>query len=855
MSWRPNGLARASIRFRPSSFVGAFVALFFASATVSAAALFLQTGITAGAETDRFAGTPVVVAAEDEVSQRQDDGWTATVPLTDRPLVDADLVDLLAEVPGVAAVVPDVAFPVVPADTPAAGASWAAEAWSATALEDGASGPATGAPGSGEVVLGTAAAEAAGVRTGDRVRLGSASGTGTFTVAAVRDAAAGQVQAWFADADAPALAGHPGRVDALALHAAEGVTPGELSHAVGTALADAPAPATGFVVATGDERGEVETPGFAATKETLTAIGGSLGGVLLVVAVFVVMSTTSLAVEQRSRELALLRAIGSTPRQLRRTVATEAALVALLAAPLGLVPGVLIGHWLLGQMTERGYLVPGVELDTGAIALGATVLIVAGAALLAGLLAARRPARIRPAEALREATLAGSRLGPLRWVFGLLALAGSVPLAIVSATAPGDLGMGLSATVVMTLLLAVGLLGPVLAAAISWAVTPLLDRLGAPGRLAASNGRTNARRLASAITPLVMAVAFAGTMLFLQESVQRATTVQREAALVADTVVTPAGVGLPAEVPEEMAELPGVQAAVGVLSTSVVTGSAGELLQQTAAGLTGDPADVARALDVGLRDGDLTGLRPGTGTDDDGTVALDATLADSLDATVGEPVELIAPDGTRLHPEVTAVYSRGLGVAALLLPLETLRAHVPADVVTQVLVRHDGPVGDAQRSALAELAGPAADVTGAAASLAGAQAAGAQDSWLNNVFAAALAGFAAIAAANTLVMIALARQREVALLGMIGATRRQVLRTARLEALVVSGAAVVLGSSIAWGTLQPSVRGATGAAPYVPLPVAAALLGGVVVLALVCTGAPTRALLRRSRAAAAGNRE
>jgi putative ABC transport system permease protein len=104
-------------------------------------------------------------------------------------------------------------------------------------------------------------------------------------------------------------------------------------------------------------------------------------------------------------------------------------------------------------------------------------------------------------------------------------------------------------------------------------------------------------------------------------------------------------------------------------------------------------------------------------------------------------------------------------------------------------------------------------------------------------------------------MITLARRREVGLLGMVGATRRQVLRTARLEALVVAGAAVVLGSVIAWGTLLPSVRGATGAGPYVPPLLAAAVLAGVVVLALVCTGLPTRVVLRGARAGAFGTRE
>ncbi|PZA21568.1 FtsX-like permease family protein, partial [Modestobacter versicolor] len=458
-------------------------------------------------------------------------------------------------------------------------------------------------------------------------------------------------------------------------------------------------------------------------------------------------------------------------------------------------------------------------------------------------------------EALRESATTGGRLGPLRWVLGLVALAGSVPLLILSATSAGDLGMGLGATVVLALLLAVGLLGPVVAGLVARAVEPLLDRLGAPGRLAAANGRANNRRLASALVPLVMAVAFAGTLLLLQGSLQRATTEQREAALQADTVVTSTGAGLPAELVEEAAGLPGVQAAVGVLPSSVVAGSAGELMSHSAAGLTGDLDDVALALDVGVQDGDLAALRPGTGDGDDGTVALDALFAGSLDASVGDEVQLYAADGAPLQLQVVALYTRGLGVASALLPLETVAPHAPSDRLEQLLVRHDGPVTATGRAALADLVGPGGSLTDRETATVEQRAAGAQDSWLNNVFAAGLAGFAAIAAANTLVMVALSRRREIGLLGMIGATRRQVLRTARLEALVVAGAALGLGAAISWVTLQPAVQGATGSGPYVPLPVAAGIAGGVLVLTLVCTWAPTRLLLRRPRAAAVGTRE
>src|SRR6201999_44984 len=90
------------------------------------------------------------------------------------------------------------------------------------------------------------------------------------------------------------------------------------------------------------------------------------------------------------------------------------------------------------------------------------------------------------------------------------------------------------------------------------------------------------------------------------------------------------------------------------------------------------------------------------------------------------------------------------------------------------------------------------------------------NAWANNVMAAVLGGFAAVAAANTLVMTVLDRRREVALLRLAGTTRRQVLGMVRREALLVTAAGLLIGGAIAWITLVPIARGLTDASPYVP---------------------------------------
>ncbi len=117
-------------------------------------------------------------------------------------------------------------------------------------------------------------------------------------------------------------------------------------------------------------------------------------------------------------------------------------------------------------------------------------------------------------------------------------------------------------------------------------------------------------------------------------------------------------------------------------------------------------------------------------------------------------------------------------------------------------------------------------------------------SWANTVMAAVLGGFAAVAAANTLVMTVLDRRREVGLLRLAGTTRRQVRGMMRWEGLLVAATGLLVGGAIAWITLVPITRGIAGAAPYVPLGTALPLAAGTVVLSLAATGLPARALLR-----------
>ena len=872
-----NGLARASVRFRPASFAGSFVALLFASAIVTASGTLLQTGLTAHLAPVRYASTPVLVAADQSVRisvEHGKDASTTSMPLPETARVDAVLAQRIAAEPGVAGAAADFTFPLLLSPTaartdgssaqpPLTGRPFSA---AAETLPAGTAALTAGsAPGPGEVALDSDAAQAAHLTVGDRITLtapGTPESAGVTGAASYRisgliadQGAPGEAaNAWFADDVAGRLSGHPGLADTIAVQPRGGVGTAELARQVRQAVGPGPQ------VLTGNARATVEQPQLGEAREMLTSLGGSFGGIATMTAIFVVMGTVALAAGQRGREFALLRAIGATPRQIRRTIATEAMLLAPTAGALGILPGLALARWWLGQLVARGVVPAGVSLSVGPVPMLAAVGAGLLAALGAGYLAARRPAKLRPSQALGEAAVERVRPGVVRTVLGAVALAGGVVLATVAAQQAGDAAANTALGVVMCFLLAVALLGPLLARLAATVLgLPLRSGCaGAAGSLAADNTRANARRLASAITPIVMVTAFCGTLLFLQSTISHVSAQQVRSGIVADQVLGSAGPGLPAGVAGQAARVPGVDAAVGVLRSSAVYRSGDTLASVSVLGVSGDPAQLPRVLDLGVRSGSLDALGgTGDGTGDGAavrTVALDVQLAGNLGVKVGDPVPLWLGDGTQVRPTVVATYQRGLGLGQVLLPRAALADHVAASFDSQVLVS-DAPGADrgAVAAALGRLGVPALTVTDAGGF--GVQADHEQSisNWANAVMAAVLGGFAAVASANTLVMTVLDRRREVGLLRLAGTTRRQVRRMLRWEALLVATTGLLLGGAIAWTTLVPVTRGITGSSPYIPTAVALPLATAVVLLALGSTALPGRALLRgRPVEAAAG---
>ncbi|MFG2716795.1 ABC transporter permease [Streptomyces sp. NPDC048416] len=813
----PNGLARAALRFKPSAFAGTFVALLMAAMIVSACGLLLATGLTASVPPQRYAAAPVVVAADQSLHYTigsGEDRDDESLAFPDRVRLDDSLVAKAASAPGAAAAIADLAVPVRTGNN----VRVTAHTWASTAFTSPGTKPASGtAPRPGEAVTTTGT-------VGERITLDTPGGRREFRISGTAGAP-GSSDIWLNDADARTLSGHPGKVDAIAVLPKPGTSTATLAAQVERAVG------RGALVHTGDDRATVEDGTIAQAKEMLVGLGGSFGGVAAMVAVFTAAGTVALSVGQRRREYALLRAIGATPRQIRRTIATETFLVAPLAGLLGCLPGIALATWWFGRLRDKGAIPPGVDLSLTVLPLAIAVATTVLTALGAGAAAARRPSKIKPGQALAESAVESLRPGWIRTPLGVLSLVGGCACAGFAASETGENAANAALGVVLLFMLAVASLGPQLARVCAAVLGLPLRATGASGSLAAANTRTNARRLASAITPIVLAMAFSSVLVFMHTSEDKAIEDQQRAAIIANRVVTdPAG--LPSDAVARAAATPGVETAVGLTRTSVLIpdGGTGYTPREASVqGVTGTGADLAKVQDLGVRAGSLAALAPGT-------AAVDSSLADAAHVRPGDRLALLLPDGTKAAPKIVATYERGLGLAQVTLPQGDLKAHLSAPNPTTLLARAT-PAAAAPLAALGHVTDAAGYATAQSTDRA-------VNAWANTVMAAVLGGFAAVAAVNTLVMTVFDRRRELGTLRLIGTTRRQVLSMIRWEALLVVAAGVVIGTAIALATLVPMMNGLTGHAPYVPPLLYGSFAGAILVLGLAATGLPARAALK-----------
>jgi putative ABC transport system permease protein len=826
-------IAILSARGRLGTFAGALVALFAASVLAMAWGMQFEAVLRAAPPVERYAGAAAVLTGQQRVGPERD------VLLTERARVSTALVSRLAAVPGVRAAIGDVSIPAV-----LGGKSAVAHGWSSAALT-----PYTLSAGrpparADEVVTGYQAA------LGARLRLAADDPVHTVTVVGIarpRHPVARQAAIFLSDAEAGRLAGHPGRVDAIGLLPGSGF---DLSRV--RAVADGPAAdgatGTSAEVLTGAARGQAEYPELRQARTTLIPVTAAFGGLAMFIALFVVAGTLGLTIQQREREIALMRAVAATPGQIRRMIAWEAALVAVVGSVAGIWPGAVLGRALGHALVRHGIAPDNVAVHADWMPAAAAVAGGLATALLAVLAAGRRAARVAPTVALSDAAVEPRLLGPGRLIGGLLAVAGAIPLfAVSTTTGTPETAAATSELTAICLVVAVGFWGPVVARVAARLLAPSLAALAPVGGfLAAANVGTATRRFASATTPLVLTVAMSCTLLFSTTTIDHVTAKQRRAATTGSLAVTSSGPGLPAAALTAVRATPGVRSAVGLTPTTLGPGLGASDDVMPAQILSGGDGG---GLDVGVTSGALGELHGNA-------IALGVHRAQSAHAHVGDRVAVMLGDGTRAQATVVAIYRRELAFGDALLSPELAAGHQTSPLLSEILVATRRPPAVSRRLHMLAARYPGLQVSGRAPLASASDADREMNRWLGPLFVAMIFAFTSVAVVNTLTMIALRRGRELALLRLAGATRRQVRSMARWEAALIVAVGLGGGLVIAATALLPLSHALTGGLrPYVPARPLAIILGVSAILALVALAVPTRRALRARPVEMIGVRE
>jgi putative ABC transport system permease protein len=638
----------------------------------------------------------------------------------------------------------------------------------------------------GEIALDESTAETAGYEVGDRVHLVTSTRQALLTptlvgVASFADGGStnGATLTIFDTKTAQDLFldGKDAFNDAWVT--ADGVSQEELRDNVARVLPD------GYEAVTGDAAADEAASDLMKAISFISTFLLIFAGISLVVGSFLIVNTFSILVAQRSRELALLRALGASRRQVTRSVLFEALVLGLAGSTIGLGLGVLLAMGIRALFATFGLDLSGQSLifepRTAVAAYVVGILVTVAAAYIP----ARRSARIPPVAALRDDVAMPESALHWRLIVGavLIVAGGAGMLSGLYADVPRPgwwVGGG-----ILAVLLGVAAAAPVISRPVVAAATALYRRVyGTVGNLAGQNSLRNPRRTAATASALMIGLALVTTMSILGSSAKASVDKTIEENFYGDLVVSNV-IGMPfsPSIADDIKTVDGVDV-VSRMRFANMSFDGGNSL----AGI--EPGSLQEVAAVPMVSGSLADLR-------DGTVVVDEGAAKDKDLAVGDKVEIDFPTGKE-SLEVVGVYGDNDPVlwTSYATTLNTLAkaGYPPADSYLLITV-DDGADPAAVQTAVEEQTAELPTVTVKDQAGFAEEQRAPIDQMLLLIYA--LLGLALVIAVlgivNTLALSVIERTREVGLLRAIGLGRGQLRRMIRLEAIVIAVLGAVLG--------------------------------------------------------------
>lgn len=511
--------------------------------------------------------------------------------------------------------------------------------------------------------------------------------------------------------------------------------------------------------------------------------------------IFIVSSTFAFTVAQRRRELALLRLLGGGRAGLVALLLGEALLLGAVGTAAGIVAGIP-AMWLQALLMIRlGFLPDGFAPGWDAGVLLVSPFIGIGVSLVGVLAAARRAAKVRPLDALRDVGGAARVMTPARWLSGVSCLA----LTIWTVT------LAQSADLLGALLLGIGtcIMGSVALSALSPLVVPLTGRaLGLVlrrttlGELAQAELRDGVRRSASTAAPLIVLVALLVGLTGTLGSLALMAGEEQRRLVNGDLVVTSTGAAA-----ERIASVPGVAVASTELS-----------------------------VDISVRARHHAAGRSSRRTHYAGIIAVDATAyrrthhlqphAGSLRRLHGRTIAVgpgLAAEGIRVGSTGTAaIDGRKVPVKVVAALAPTLENYSERFLIPRDLIPPDTRAAAPARTVVRTAPGTAPATVASALRKAGIGKVETVAQWADGRAAAQqrmnigilavlmgmAGGYAAVAVVNAVVIAGSERRAAFAAARVTGLTRAQIVRAALIESWAVTAIGLALGCTVAAGALS-----------------------------------------------------